>query len=57
MKISEDLLAILVCPICKTAMQPLPDSSGLECDTCKCVYPVRDDILVMIPEEASFAGE
>lgn len=57
MTISKELLAILVCPICKTTVQPLPDDSGLKCNTCKRVYPVRDDIPVMLPEEASIASE
>jgi uncharacterized protein len=57
MTISEELLAILVCPICKTPVQVLLDNSGLKCSTCKRVYPVRDDIPVMLPEEASVASE
>jgi uncharacterized protein YbaR (Trm112 family) len=52
MAISQDLLEILVCPICKTPVRLTPDSSGLKCETCWRVYPVRDDIPVMLPEEA-----
>jgi uncharacterized protein len=57
MSISEELLAILVCPVCKNPVHLLPDSSGLKCDTCKRVYPIRDDIPVMLPEEASPAPD
>jgi uncharacterized protein len=57
MTISEELLAILACPICKTPVQVLADNSGLKCRTCKRVYPVRDDIPVMLAEEASVASE
>jgi hypothetical protein len=57
MTVPEELLAILVCPICKTPVQPLPDNSGLKCSTCKRIYPVRDDIPVMLPEEATVASE
>jgi uncharacterized protein len=57
MTISQELLAILVCPVCKTPVQVLPDDSGLKCSTCKRVYPVRDDIPAMLPEEASIAAE
>jgi uncharacterized protein YbaR (Trm112 family) len=57
MTVPEELLAILVCPICKTPVRPLPDNSGLKCSTCKRIYPVRDDIPVMLPEEASLALE
>ena len=52
MAISQDLLEILVCPICKTPVKLTTDNSGLKCETCRRVYPVRDDIPVMLPEEA-----
>jgi uncharacterized protein YbaR (Trm112 family) len=52
MAISQDLLEILVCPICKTPVTLTPDYSGLKCETCRRVYPVRDDIPVMLVEEA-----
>jgi uncharacterized protein YbaR (Trm112 family) len=57
MTVPEELLAILVCPICKTPVRPLADNSGLKCSTCKRIYPVRDDIPVMLPEEATVASE
>ncbi|MBM3755786.1 MAG: Trm112 family protein [Acidobacteria bacterium] len=52
MAISQDLLEILVCPLCKTALGLKPDNSGLKCVQCKRVYPVRDDIPVMLVDEA-----
>lgn len=57
MAIAQELLDILVCPVCKTAVKLLPDGSGLKCETCRKVYPVRDDIPVMLPEEAVPASE
>jgi len=57
MRIPEEFLAIIVCPICITPVEPLADDSGLKCNTCKRIYPVRDEIPVMLPEEASFASE
>jgi len=57
MAISQDLLAMLVCPICKEHVQLLDDQSGLKCPVCRRVYPVRDDIPVMLPEEASISSE
>jgi uncharacterized protein YbaR (Trm112 family) len=57
MPIPQELLDILVCPVCKTPVKMLPDGSGLKCQTCRRVYPVRDDIPVMLPEEASVAKE
>lgn len=57
MSISKELLDILVCPLCKQPVHLLPDESGLKCVACKRVYPVRDDIPVMLPEEATIAPE
>jgi uncharacterized protein YbaR (Trm112 family) len=55
MPVSKELLAILVCPICRKPVLLLPDQSGLQCEACQRVYPVRDDIPVMLPEEATIA--
>jgi uncharacterized protein len=52
MPVAQELLDILVCPICKTSVTPTPDRQGLKCATCRRVYPVRDDIPVMLVDEA-----
>jgi uncharacterized protein len=52
MGIPKELLEILVCPLCKTPVTLTADNSGLKCETCRRVYPVRDDIPVMLVEEA-----
>jgi uncharacterized protein len=52
MAISEFLLGILACPICKAKVELTPDQSGLKCVKCKRVYPVRDDVPVMMVDEA-----
>jgi uncharacterized protein len=52
MALSKDLLEILVCPLCKADLELKPDESGLKCTQCKRVYPVRDDIPVMLIDEA-----
>jgi uncharacterized protein YbaR (Trm112 family) len=52
MAISQDLLEILVCPLCKASLELKSDGSGLKCVQCKRVYPVRDDIPVMLVDEA-----
>ena len=57
MEIPKRLLDILVCPVCKTAVTLLPDDTGLKCQTCKRVYQVRDEILNMLPEEATIAPD
>ncbi len=56
MAVSKELLDILVCPLCKTPVKMTPANAdgqqGLKCETCKRVYPVRDDIPVMLVDEA-----
>jgi uncharacterized protein len=57
MAVRQDLLDILVCPLCKAPVKLLADSSGLKCQACKRVYPIRDDIPVMLLEEAKIATD
>ena len=57
MPISKELLDILVCVVCKKPVRLLPDGSGLKCEVCKRVYPVRDEIPVMLLEEAKIATD
>ncbi len=52
MAVSQDLLDILVCPLCKTPVHLVHYEAGLKCDECKRVYPIRDDIPVMLVDEA-----
>lgn len=52
MAISKDLLDILVCPACRAKVAMTPDQAGLKCPECKRVYPIRDDIPVMLIDEA-----
>jgi len=52
MAVSQDLLEILVCPACKVPVELTEDKSGLKCPACRRVYPIRDDIPVMLVDEA-----
>ncbi len=57
MAIPKYALDILVCPVCKTRLELLADESGLKCLSCRRVYPIRDEIPVMLPEEATIVEE
>jgi len=57
MAISEQLLEILVCPACRAKVELKADGSGLKCVECKRVYPIRDDIPVMLIDEAKIEDE
>jgi uncharacterized protein YbaR (Trm112 family) len=53
MPISSELLEILACPECKSKVELKPDGSGLKCIACYRVYPIKDDIPVMLIDEAT----
>ncbi len=53
MAIDPHLLEILACPVCKTPVKLTADDNGLKCGTCHRVYPIRDDIPVMLIDEAT----
>lgn len=53
MAISQELLDLLVCPFCKAKVVLKDDGSALKCVNCHRVYPVRDDIPVMLVDEAT----
>jgi len=59
MAISSELLEILVCPKCRSKVELKPDESGLRCTNAECrlVYPIRDEIPVMLVEEAAVEAE
>ena len=52
MMIKQELLDILACPKCKGPVQLTEKSDGLVCETCRLVYEIRDDIPVMLIDEA-----
>lgn len=51
--IEKDLLEILVCPVCKTALEYRPNPETLKCQQCHRVYAVKDDIPNMLVDEAT----
>jgi uncharacterized protein len=53
MAIDPELLEILACPNCKTKVELVKDGTALKCGQCKRVYPIKDDIPVMLLDEAT----
>lgn len=55
MAVPPELIEILRCPKCKSKVEIKPDNSALKCVDVECslVYPIKDDIPVMLIEEAS----
>ena len=52
MPVKKELLEILACPKCKGDLTETEAGDGLVCARCRLVYEVRDDIPIMIIEEA-----
>lgn len=52
MAIHKELLEILVCPKCKGDIYLNDTQDGLICEACKLKYEIRDDIPIMLIDEA-----
>jgi uncharacterized protein YbaR (Trm112 family) len=52
MAISKELLDILVCPKCKGEIYLNNAGDGLICDRCRLLYEIKDDIPIMLIDEA-----
>jgi len=50
--ISDDLLDILVCPKCKNDIEYDEENSKLICYNCRLKYDIKDDIPIMLIDEA-----
>jgi uncharacterized protein YbaR (Trm112 family) len=52
MGINKELLEILACPKCKGEIRLTPAEDGLICDRCRLLYEIREDIPIMLIDEA-----
>ena len=52
MAVDKQLLDILVCPICKGELELTENEDGLICHHDKLIFPIKDDIPVMLVDEA-----
>jgi len=52
MTISKELLDILACPKCKGEVYLNETEDGLICDNCKLMYEIKDEIPIMLIDEA-----
>ena len=50
--IKQELLDILACPKCKEDIYLNDSQDGLICEKCRLLYEVKDDIPIMLIEEA-----
>jgi len=52
MAVNQDLLDLLVCPKCKGDIVLTGNGDGLICHACRLKYPIKDDIPIMLIDEA-----
>ena len=55
--ISKELLDILACPKCKGEVELTEHEDGLLCKSCRLLYEIRDDIPIMLIDEAKKIDE
>ena len=51
--ISQDLLDMLVCPVCKKPVVLNANGGSLKCGECRRVYPIQDGIPIMLVDAAT----
>lgn len=52
MALNKELLQILACPKCKGDLDLIGQEEGLKCVACSVVYPIREEIPIMLIDEA-----
>ncbi len=52
MGLSRELLDILVCPRCKGELEYRRSPEQLECQACRLVFAVKEDIPIMLVDQA-----
>ncbi|MBI2943423.1 MAG: Trm112 family protein [Candidatus Wallbacteria bacterium] len=50
--LDSKLLEVLACPKCKGDLEYIADKNELRCQKCRLVYAVKDDIPIMLIDEA-----
>jgi uncharacterized protein YbaR (Trm112 family) len=53
MTLSPQLLTVLVCPKCRGPLEYREREASLVCASCRLRYPIRDDIPIMLIDEAT----
>ncbi len=51
--IAKELLEMLVCPACRQTLEYRTNPESLKCTQCHRVYPVKDDLPVMLIDQAT----
>jgi len=57
MSVNKELLEILACPVCKAEVKLTSDEKGIKCVKCHRVYQIKDEIPIMLVDEATIEPE
>ena len=52
MPVNKKLLELIICPQCRGRIRLEENANGIICDKCRLMYDIKDDIPVMLVEEA-----
>lgn len=55
-ELSQELLDILACPVCKGDLDYAKAKSVLHCHKCRYNYPVKEGIPIMLPPDENDEG-
>jgi uncharacterized protein YbaR (Trm112 family) len=57
MKITEEFVEIMICPACQSKVRLREDGGAIKCLGCKRVYPIEDDMPMMLPDKATIEDD
>jgi hypothetical protein len=57
MKITEEFVEMMICPACQSKLRLREDASAIKCLGCRRVYPIEDDMPMMLPDKAVIEDE
>jgi uncharacterized protein len=57
MKITEEFVEMMICPACQAKVRLREDGSAIKCLGCRRVYPIEDDMPMMLPDKATIEDE
>ena len=57
MEIDQEFVDRMICPACGGRLRLKEGGAGIKCAGCRRVYPVENEIIVMLPEKATIEDD
>jgi uncharacterized protein YbaR (Trm112 family) len=57
MKITEEFVELMICPACRSKVRLSADGGAIKCPGCRRVYPIEDDMPMMLPDKATIEDD